>query len=207
VPLGTTRKRQKIEATEAGHHPEEAIKVPLVEIIGDPPRPAAARRRPRHGRHDDGAQVVARCDGEEPERRAHRLHGGRRLAVEEVQLPDGGEQLAGAHQHELRRLPQYARRRPRRAGALRLDRRRGGHGEADRGEAAADPEKVGDALLPPGVLPGGGHEHAVVQRDQHDGGEHLKAASDAGGTRRAPTCASIGMPCSTNVDLVCAVPV
>ncbi|KAB8103790.1 hypothetical protein EE612_036384, partial [Oryza sativa] len=162
---GAAHKRCKIEAAKSGHHPEEAIKVALVEVVGDPPRPPAGRRRPRHGRHDDGAQVVPRRDGAERERRAHRLHGGRRLAVEEVQLPDGGEQLADAHQHELRHLPHDARllhRRLPRADALRLDQRRGGHGEHDHSEAAADPHQLGDAPLPASEPPDRRHERAVV---------------------------------------------
>ncbi|KAB8103792.1 hypothetical protein EE612_036386 [Oryza sativa] len=34
-----------------------------------------------------------------------------------------------------------------------------------------------------------------------------KVASEAGGTRREPTRASIAMPCSTDIELTCAVPV
>lgn len=104
--------------------------MPLVQIVGDPPWPAAGSRRPLHDRKYEGAQVVASRYHKESKRRAHGLHSRRRLAVEEIELPDGGEHTANTHQRVLRHLPQLAYLLPRsRAEAHRLDYRRRGHGK------------------------------------------------------------------------------
>ncbi|KAB8111876.1 hypothetical protein EE612_049704, partial [Oryza sativa] len=99
-----------VEDTDKSHHPEEVVKVPLIEVVRDPPSAAATRRGRHHHAEHAGVEVVRRRDGQVRERRAEALHGPRRPLVEELQHADAGEHLRHAQHQVARRLPHYAHR-------------------------------------------------------------------------------------------------
>ena len=154
-----------------------------VEVVGDPPGPPVGGRDACDDGHEQRAEVVAEGDGGERERGAHAAHGVRRLVVEELELPDEGENLGGPDNEVLRHLPEDGQRHllqvvvvvpANHTQAHALQRPGSNHGEDGDDEADAHARELREPSLVAGDPASRRDDDAVVEGDPHDDTEHVE---------------------------------
>ncbi|URD92940.1 hypothetical protein MUK42_33519, partial [Musa troglodytarum] len=179
VAPGDQEIHAEVEKAEDGQEPEEVIEMAAVKISRDPSELPVPRRNGSHDRDEQGAQVVAKRHRGEREGGTHAPHRVGCLVVEELQLPDEGEDFRDAHDEVLRHLPEYGYGNVGIAVVVQVVPRRGSqphhlqstgcqHGEDGDDEADAHARQLREAALPAGPPSDRRHDDAIVDRDPHD---------------------------------------
>ena len=179
VPPGGDEVDEEVGEADHGEEPVEVVEPALVEVVGDPG--VAVAGDPVHGGDERRADEEAQRQRAEEQPRAHGLHALGALAEEEVELPDVGEGLAGAHQEELRDEPEHGhghdgagghRRVARHAEAPDLGERGAGHGDHGERQAHADALQRGEPVRVAAEAARHRHHDAVVDGDgEQDGAD------------------------------------